>query len=337
MGKEINGLGRLSQFIDKEYGKEIIARTSNINSFNIKSISTGSISLNNALGVGGIPKGRVIEIYGGESAGKTTLAYSIAKHCQKLEEKCIFIDAEHAFDYDYAQKNGIIIGELEDKNAMTVIQPDFGEQALEIVQKAIETKEVGLIIVDSVASLVPKAEIEGEMIDDTIALQARLMSKMLRKLTGIISKTNTAVIFINQIRSNIHIGYGSPSTTTGGRALRFYASIRIELKRIKTIKQGEDCIGSLIQANIVKNKVAPPFRSAEFEIYFDEGLSETADILEIAIKNNIIEQSGSWFTYKGTSLSQGKEKVRQELKSNEKLFNEIKQQVLKLFEKEKNK
>ena len=323
-----NNLQNAINKIEKMYGKGIVM---NVNEDalikNVKVISTGSLRLNLALGVKGIPRGRITEIYGAESSGKTTLAYSIIKQGQKVG-KCAFIDAEHSFDYDYAKKVGINLDDL------LIIQPDFGEQALEILETLISSGELVLIVVDSVAALTPKAELEGEMEDATIGLQARLMSKALRKLTSIISKTKTAVIFINQTRMNImQFGFGNPTTTAGGKALKFYASVRIELHRIKNITKGEDVLGTIIKAKIAKNKVAPPYRVTQFEIFFDEGLSESSDILQMAIKYGILQKSGAWISYKSNNIAQGDEQARQLLKSNSKLKEELKNQILEVINK----
>ncbi|RLG12935.1 recombinase RecA [Candidatus Pacearchaeota archaeon] len=328
--KEIqnNNLQNAINKIEKMYGKGIVMNVSEdalIKSVEV--IPTGSLRLDLALGVKGIPRGRVIEIYGAESSGKTTLAYSIIKQGQKIG-RCAFIDAEHSFDYDYAKKIGINLDDL------LIVQPDFGEQALEILETLISSGELVLIVVDSVAALTPKAELEGEMEDATIGLQARLMSKALRKLTGIISKTKTSVIFINQTRMSImQFGFGNPTTTSGGKALRFYASVRIELHRIKNITKGDNVLGTIIKAKIAKNKVAPPYRVAQFEIFFDEGLSESSDILQMALKYGILQKSGAWIAYKDSNIAQGDEQARQLLKSNNELKEELKNQILEVINK----
>ena len=312
--------------IEKKFGKGAIMRLDNDDfQRNVEVISTGSLNLDSALGVGGIPKGRVIEIYGQEASGKTTLCLSIIKECQQMGGTTAFVDAEHAFDYNYAKIIGI------DMKNLLISQPDSGEQALEIVQTLIESKELDLIVIDSVASLTPKAEIEGEMEDAQIGLQARLMSKAMRKLSGLISQTKTSVIFTNQIREKIGIMFGNPETTPGGRALKFFASVRIDLRRISTLKKGDIPVGTKVRAKVTKNKVAPPFRVAEFQIFFDEGLSKTADILDLAIKHGIIDKSGAWFSYKKTQLGQGLEKTRLYLKENPELLQEIKTLICNLL------
>lgn len=315
--------------IEKKFGKEAIVKFNKDFKTKVDSISTGSIDLDNALGVGGVPKGRIIELYGTESSGKTSLSLSLIREVQEKKGKAAYVDAEHSFDYEYAKKVGIKLDDL------IINQPECGEQALDVVQMLVESESLDLIVVDSVASLVPKAELEGTHEDAHIGLQARLMGQAMRKLSGIIAKTNTSVIFINQVREKINVLFGSPVTTPGGRALKFYSSVRIALSRAGSIKQGDNFVGTKVKAKVVKSKVAPPFKTANFEIYFDEGLSKTADIMNLAIKNDIIEKAGSWYSYKDEPIGQGTEKVRRTLKEDKKLFEEIKKQVLSLLGKKK--
>lgn len=280
------------------------------------------MGLDIALGIGGIPKGRIIEIYGPESSGKTTLALQIVAECQKKGGICAFIDAEHALDVTYAKRLGV------DVENLLVSQPDFGEQALEILETLTRSGGVDLIIVDSVAALTPKSEIEGDMGDQHVGLQARLMSQALRKVTGIIHKMNTTVIFINQIRMKIGVmGYGSPETTTGGNALKFYASVRIDVRRIATLKQGEQNIGNRVKAKVVKNKVAPPFRGAEFDIMFGEGISKEGELIDYGVKLDIVDKSGAWFSYEDKKLGQGKENAKIFLKENPQIAQEIEDKI----------
>lgn len=317
----MNNLDSVYKEIEKKFGKGIIVNTTD-DIPKVDVISTGSIELDGALGIGGIPKGRIIEIFGQPSGGKSTLAISITKNTQILKQKAVYIDMEHSFNYEFAEKMGIDIKNL------IIVQPDNGEMALEIVNMYAESGEIAIIIVDSVASLVPQAELEGEMIDNTIGLQARLISKALRKLNGVISKTNTALVFINQVRENINtMGYGEKTTTPGGRALKFYASIRIDVRYAGTIKKGEEAIGIEVKAKISKNKLASPFKTACFRIYFDTGLSEAGDILFNAIKKEIIKKSGAWYAYKDHKW-QGEEQIREELNKNNKLVDELKKEVL---------
>ncbi len=314
--------------IEKQFGKGSIMKLDGSSNTDIESIPTGCLSLDFALGVGGLPKGRVVEIYGPESSGKTTLTLSIIAQIQKLGGTAAFIDAEHAFDSSYAKKVGIALDDL------LMSQPDTGEQALEIAETLVRSNAVDLIIIDSVAALTPRAEIEGDMGDSHMGLQARLMSQALRKLTAAISKSNTCIIFINQIRMKIGVMFGSPETTTGGRALKFYSSVRIDLRRIETLKKGEQYIGNRVRAKIVKNKVAAPFRQAEFEIHFDEGISQTADILDLAVKYEIIQKSGTWFAFEEEKIGQGKENSRRFLKANPKTFSKVKKLVIEASKKE---
>jgi recombination protein RecA len=276
----------------------------------LESISTGSISIDYALGIGGLPRGRVIEIFGPESSGKTTLSLQVIAEAQKAGGMAAFVDAEHALDAKYAQKLGI------DLENLLVSQPDNGEQALEIVEVLIRSNSVDVVVVDSVAALVPKAEIEGEMGEAQMGLQARLMSQALRKLTGVVSKSKTTLIFINQLREKIGVMFGNPETTTGGRALKFYASVRIDIRRIASIKDGDQVIGGRTRVKVVKNKVAPPFREAEFDIMYGEGISREGDLLDLAVEKRIVEKSGAWFAYSGERLGQGRENAKQFLKEN---------------------
>jgi len=304
--------------IDKNFGKGTIVRLGDKVIEPIAAISTGSLGLDMALGIGGVPEGRIVEIYGPESSGKTTLALQVTASAQADGKVCAFIDAEHALDVLYAKNLGV------DVENLLVSQPDFGEQALDVLETLARSGAVDLIVIDSVAALTPKAEIEGEMGDLQVGLQARLMSKALRKITGILHKTNTTVIFINQIRMKIGMmGYGSPETTTGGNALKFYASVRIDVRRIATLKQGEAQIGNRVKAKVIKNKVAPPFRQAEFDIMFGEGISKEGELVDYGVKLDIIDKSGAWFSYGEGKLGQGKENVKAKFKEDTKLRDEI--------------
>jgi len=308
--------------IDKAFGKGTLMRLGDKEIEPIEAISTGSLGLDMALGIGGIPKGRIIEIYGPESSGKTTLALQCIASAQQNGAICAFIDAEHALDVYYAKNLGVDIDNL------LVSQPDFGEQALEVLETLARSGAVDLIVVDSVAALTPKSEIEGDMGDTHVGLQARLMSQALRKLTAILHKMNTTVIFINQIRMKIGtMGYGNPETTTGGNALKFYASVRIDVRKIATLKQGENQIGNRVKAKVVKNKVAPPFRQAEFDIMFGEGISQEGELIDYGVKLDIVDKSGSWFSYGATKLGQGKENAKQTLKDNPELRAEIEHKI----------
>ncbi len=307
----------LSQ-IEKQCGKGSIMRMGDTDvAEDIQSVSTGSLGLDIALGIGGLPRGRVIEIYGPESSGKTTLTLSVIAQMQKLGGTAAFIDAEHALDPQYAQKLGVNVSEL------LISQPDTGEQALEIADMLVRSGSVDIVVVDSVAALVPKAEIEGEMGDSHMGLQARLMSQALRKLTGNIKRTNTMVIFINQIRMKIGVMFGNPETTTGGNALKFYASVRLDIRRTGAIKKGDEVIGSETRVKIVKNKVAPPFKQAEFDILYGEGISREGEILELGSDLKIVEKAGAWYSYKGEKIGQGKDNSREYLKENPEVANEI--------------
>ncbi|MDF1875705.1 recombinase RecA [Sulfurimonas sp. SAG-AH-194-I05] len=308
--------------IDKAFGKGALMRLGDKDIQPMQSISTGSIGLDLALGIGGVPQGRVIEIYGPESSGKTTLALQITAQCQKQGGVCAFIDAEHALDVVYAKNLGV------DVENLLVSQPDYGEQALDIVETIARSGAIDLIVVDSVAALTPKVELEGEMGDQQVGLQARLMSKALRKLTSVLSKMNCTVIFINQLRMKIGMmGYGSPETTTGGNALKFYASVRIDVRRIASLKQGESQIGNRVKAKVIKNKVAPPFRQAEFDIMFGEGISKEGELVDYGVKLDIVDKSGAWFSYGEMKLGQGRENVKAKFKEDEALANEIEEKI----------
>ena len=307
--------------IEKQFGKGAIMRLSSDIKLDVPAISTGALSLDLALGIGGLPRGRVIEIFGPESSGKTTLTLSVIAQTQKIGGVAAFIDAEHAFDSIYAKKVGVNLDEL------LISQPDTGEQALEIAETLVRSNAVDVIVIDSVAALTPRAEIEGEMGDSHMGLQARLMSQALRKLTAAISKSKTCMIFINQIREKIGVMFGNPETTPGGRALKFYSSVRIDLRRINQIKSGEEIVGNLVRARVVKNKVAAPFREAEFEIYYSEGISRVANILELASEFGIVQKSGSWFAYNSEKLGQGKEQAVQFLKTQAKVIKELEEKV----------
>ena len=307
--------------LDKEFGKGTIMKMSDKAVEQVPSIPTGSIALDVALGIGGLPRGRVIEIFGPESSGKTTLAIHAIAEAQKLGGIAAFIDAEHAFDRTYAQKLGV------NMDALYVSQPDCGEQALEIADALIRSSAIDILVIDSVAALTPKAEIEGDMGDSRMGLQARLMSQALRKLTGNISKTNTCCIFINQLREKIGVMFGNPETTTGGNALKFYASVRIDIRKTTAIKDGEDISGNRVKVKIVKNKLAPPFRRAEFDVIYGEGISRISEIIDLGTSFNIIKKSGSWFSYGDTKLGQGRETVKQLLADNEELAFELEEKI----------
>lgn len=307
--------------IEKNFGKGSIMTMDAENVADVDVISTGSLTVDMATGVGGIPKGRIIEIYGPESSGKTTMTLQIVANCQKQGGTAAFIDAEHALDIVYAQKLGV------DLSSLIVSQPDTGEQALEIVDQLVNSGAVDLIIIDSVAALTPKAEIEGEMGDSHMGLQARLMSQALRKITGAAKKTNCTVVFINQIRMKIGVMFGSPETTTGGNALKFYASVRMDIRRIGAIKKGDEMVGNETKVKIVKNKVAPPFKEAEFEIMYGEGVSKVGEIIDLGVKYNIVEKSGAWYAYNGSKIGQGKDNTREYLKQNPEIADEIEGKV----------
>lgn len=308
--------------IDKAFGKGTLMRLGDKEIEPINAISTGSIGLDLALGINGVPEGRVVEIYGPESSGKTTLALQITAEAQKKGGVCAFIDAEHALDVGYAKNLGV------DVENLLVSQPDYGEQALDIVETIARSGAIDLIVVDSVAALTPKVEIEGEMNDQQVGVQARLMSKALRKITGVLHKMNTTIIFINQIRMKIGtMGYGSPETTTGGNALKFYASVRIDVRKIATLKQGDSQIGNRVKAKVIKNKVAPPFRQAEFDIMFGEGISKEGELVDYGVKLDIIDKSGAWFSYGDMKLGQGRENVKQKFKDEPALAREIENKI----------
>jgi recombination protein RecA len=310
--------------IEKQFGKGSIMRLGHRNALApIEFISTGAISIDYALGIGGMPRGRVVEIFGPESSGKTTLALQVIAEAQKTGGMAAFVDAEHALDAQYAQKLGV------DLENLLISQPDHGEQALEIVEVLIRSGGVDVVVVDSVAALVPKAEIDGEMGEAQMGLQARLMSQALRKLTGVVSKSKTTLIFINQLREKIGVMFGNPETTTGGRALKFYASVRIDIRRIASIKDGEQVVGGRTRVKVVKNKVAPPFREAEFDVMYGEGISREGDLLDIAVEKRIVEKSGAWFAFAGERLGQGRENVKQFLRDNPSTFKAIEERVRK--------
>ena len=307
--------------IEKHFGRGSVMRMGDEQVEDVDVIPTGSLALNAALGVGGYPKGRIIEIYGPESSGKTTLAIHAIAEAQKAGGIAAFIDAEHAFDRFYAKKLGVDVDEL------LISQPDNGEQALEIADQLIRSSAIDIIVIDSVAALTPKAEIEGDMGDNKVGLQARLMSQALRKLTSTISKTNTTCIFINQLREKIGVMFGNPETTTGGNALKFYASVRLDIRRVTTLKDGDTPIGNQVRVKIVKNKVAPPFRKAEFEITFGEGISHVGEIVDLGVELGIIKKSGSWFSYGETRLGQGRDAVKKIIKDNPDLADELEQKI----------
>lgn len=318
-----NALNLALKQVDKAFGKGTLVRLGDKVTEPIESISTGSLGLDLALGVGGLPKGRVIEIYGPESSGKTTLTLHTIAESQKKGGVCAFIDAEHALDVKYAGDIGV------DTDNLLVSQPDYGEQALEILETLIRSCAVDLIVIDSVAALTPKVEIDGDMDDMQVGVQARLMSKALRKITSIIHKTNTTVIFINQIRMKIGMtGYGSPETTTGGNALKFYSSIRLDIRRIATLKQAEQSIGNRTKVKVVKNKVAPPFKQVEFDIMFGEGISKLGELIDYGVKMDIVDKAGSWFSYNDSKIGQGKENSKIFLRDNPKIADEIEEKIL---------
>ena len=307
--------------ITKQFGKGSVMRLGEKNSMKVAAIPTGSIDLDIALGIGGIPRGRIIEVYGPESSGKTTVSLHMIAEVQKLGGVAAFIDAEHALDPEYAQKLGVDIDNL------IVSQPDYGEQALEIMESLVRSGAVDLIVVDSVAALVPKVEIDGEMSDLQIGAHARLMSKAMRKLAGAINISKTTCVFINQVREKVGVMFGNPETTTGGRALKFYSSVRIEVRRKETIKDKDEFIGSRTVAKVVKNKVAPPFKTAEFDIMYGEGISKAGDILTVAVKNDLIKKSGSWFSYEGDNIGQGAENAKAWLKENPEIMKQLDAQI----------
>ncbi len=307
--------------IDKDFGKGSVMMMNEKGEQAIEVVSTGSIGLDTALGIGGLPRGRVVEIYGPESSGKTTIAIHVIAEAQKKGGMCAIIDAEHAFDNTYARKLGV------DVDNLLISQPDYGEQGLEIADRLILSGALDVVVIDSVAALVPKGELEGEMGDSKMGLQARLMSQALRKLTATISKTNTVCIFINQLREKIGVMFGNPETTTGGNALKFYSSVRLDIRRLAQIKDGDEAVGNRVRVKVVKNKVAPPFRSAEFDIVFGEGISKTGEIIDMGVELGIIQKSGSWFSYNTDKLGQGRETVKQLMRDNPELAKEIEQKI----------
>ena len=307
--------------IEKQFGKGSVMKLGEYKAMEVEAIPTGALTLDVALGIGGIPKGRIIEIFGPESSGKTTLALHAVAESQKAGGTAAFIDAEHALDPIYAKKLGVDIDNL------IVSQPDTGEQALEITEALVRSGAIDIIVVDSVAALVPKAEIDGDMGDTHVALQARLMSQALRKLAGVLNKSKTAIIFINQLREKVGIMFGNPETTPGGRALKFYASVRLDIRRIENIKQDGEVIGNRTRVKVVKNKVAPPFKEAEFDILYGEGISKEGSILDLAVNLDIVEKSGAWFSYNGAKIGQGRENVKKYLKENPKILAEIEQKI----------
>ncbi|MCF4006452.1 recombinase RecA [Corynebacterium uropygiale] len=322
-GERAKALESALAMIEKDFGKGAVMRLGDENRPPVRAISSGNTAIDIALGVGGFPRGRIVEIYGPESSGKTTVALHAIASAQKDGGIAAFIDAEHALDPDYARKLGV------DTDALLVSQPDTGEQALEIADMLVRSGAIDIIVVDSVAALTPKAEIEGEMGDSHVGLQARLMSQALRKMTGALYNAGTTAIFINQLREKIGVMFGSPETTTGGKALKFYSSVRCDVRRIQTLKDGQDAIGNRTRLKVVKNKVSPPFKTAEFDILYGEGISRESSLIDLGVENGIIKKSGSWFTYDGDQLGQGKEKVRQFLKDNTDLADEIEQKILK--------
>jgi recombination protein RecA len=324
-GEKIKAVDVAMTQIERQFGKGAIMRLGDRVKINVDVIPTGSVSLDAALGVGGVPRGRIVELYGPESSGKTTLALHIIAEAQKMDGLAAFVDAEHALDPTYAKKLGV------DTVNLLVSQPDSGEQALEIVETLVRSGAMDIIVIDSVAALVPRAEIEGEMGDSHMGLQARLMSQALRKLTSTVSKSNTCVLFINQIREKIGVMFGNPETTTGGRALKFYTSIRMDIRRIATIKEGQDMVGNRTKVKVVKNKMAPPFRDAEFDIMYSQGISMQGDILDQAVNHNLVQKSGTWFSYGETRLGQGRENAKRYLMEDEKMLIEIETKVRELL------
>ncbi len=320
--QKIKALTAAMQKIEKDFGKGSIMKMGDENVENVEVIPSGSIGLNAALGVGGYPKGRIIEIYGPESSGKTTLAIHAIAECQKAGGIAAFIDAEHAFDRFYAEKLGV------DINNLYISQPDNGEQALEIADQLIRSSAIDILIIDSVAALTPKKEIDGDMGDSAVGLHARLMSQALRKLTGTISKTNTTCIFINQLREKIGVMFGNPETTTGGNALKFYSSVRLDIRKITSIKSDDNIVGNQVRVKVVKNKVAPPFRKAEFDIMFGEGISRIGEIVDLGVEHDIIKKSGSWFSYGDTKLAQGRDATKDVLRDNPELCDELEAKIM---------
>ena len=312
--------------IEKQFGKGSVMKLGDFKAMNVEAIPTGALSLDVALGIGGIPKGRIIEIFGPESSGKTTLALHMIAECQKLGGEAAFIDAEHALDPVYAKHLGVDIDDL------IVSQPDTGEQALEIVEALVRSGAIDIIVVDSVAALVPKAEIDGDTGDAHVGLQARLMSQALRKLAGVLNKSNTAIIFINQLREKVGIMFGNPETTPGGRALKFYSSVRLDIRKVENLKQDGEVFGNRARVKVVKNKVAPPFREAEFDIIYGKGISKSGNILDLAVSLDIVEKSGSWFSYDGTRIGQGRENAKKYFEDNPKIMAEVEKKVRAKFD-----
>ena len=324
MGKEKALELALSQ-IEKQFGKGAVMKLGEFKTTDVEAISTGALSLDVALGIGGIPRGRIIEIYGPESSGKTTLALHMIAECQKSGGEAAFIDAEHALDPVYAKHLGVDIDNL------IVSQPDTGEQALEIAEALIRSSAIDLVVVDSVAALVPKAEIDGEMGDTHVGLQARLMSQALRKLAGVLNRSNASLVFINQLREKVGVMFGSPETTPGGRALKFYASVRLDIRKIEAIKQDSEIVGNKVRVKVVKNKVAPPFRETEFDIIYGKGISKSGNILDLAVNLDIIEKAGAWFSYNGERIGQGRENAKKYIENNQELMQGLDQKVRKNF------
>ena len=324
MGKEKALELALSQ-IEKQFGKGAVMKLGEFKTTDVEAIPTGALSLDVALGIGGIPRGRIIEIYGPESSGKTTLALHMIAECQKTGGEAAFIDAEHALDPVYAKHLGVDIDNL------IVSQPDTGEQALEIAEALIRSSAIDLVVVDSVAALVPKAEIDGEMGDSHVGLQARLMSQALRKLAGVLNRSNASLVFINQLREKVGVLFGSPETTPGGRALKFYASVRLDIRKIEAIKQDSEIIGNKVRVKVVKNKVAPPFRETEFDIIYGKGISKSGNILDLAVNLDIVEKAGAWFSYNGERIGQGRENAKKYIENNPELMEELDKKVRKNF------
>ena len=324
MGKE-KALELALNQIEKQFGKGAVMKLGEFKTTDVEAISTGALSLDVALGIGGIPRGRIIEIYGPESSGKTTLALHMIAECQKSGGEAAFIDAEHALDPVYAKHLGVDIDNL------IVSQPDTGEQALEIAEALIRSSAIDLVVVDSVAALVPKAEIDGEMGDTHVGLQARLMSQALRKLAGVLNRSNASLVFINQLREKVGVMFGSPETTPGGRALKFYASVRLDIRKIEAIKQDSEIVGNKVRVKVVKNKVAPPFRETEFDIIYGKGISKSGNILDLAVNLDIIEKAGAWFSYNGERIGQGRENAKKYIENNPELMQELDQKVRKNF------
>ncbi len=324
MGKEKALELALSQ-IEKQFGKGAVMKLGEFKTTDVEAISTGALSLDVALGIGGIPRGRIIEIYGPESSGKTTLALHMIAECQKSGGEAAFIDAEHALDPVYAKHLGVDIDNL------IVSQPDTGEQALEIAEALIRSSAIDLVVVDSVAALVPKAEIDGEMGDTHVGLQARLMSQALRKLAGVLNRSNASLVFINQLREKVGVMFGSPETTPGGRALKFYASVRLDIRKIEAIKQDSEIVGNKVRVKVVKNKVAPPFRETEFDIIYGKGISKSGNILDLSVNLDIVEKAGAWFSYNGERIGQGRENAKKYIENNPELMQELDQKVRKNF------